>query len=96
MDNVCKLCKGTIEEIETEETKLPMYASVIALAGNFILNILFIFGLDMGVRGAAIATVISRFAELFFIVYITHKNKSKYSFIVGAYRSFKIPASLVR
>ncbi len=81
---------------ETEETKLPMYASIIALAGNFLLNILFIFGLDMGVRGAAIATVISRFLELFFIVFVTHKNKNKYEFIIGAYRSFKIPANLVR
>ena len=81
---------------ETEETKLPMYASMLALAANFVLNAVFIFCLDMGVRGAAVATVISRFAELLFIVLKTHHNQNKYAFIVGAYRSFKMPRILVR
>lgn len=81
---------------ETEETKLPMYAAVIALLGNFFLNILFIFVFKQGVRGAALATVISRFAELFFILFATHRKSHVYTFIVGAYRSFKIPTSLVR
>ena len=81
---------------ETEETKIPMYASMLALFLNFALNSLFIFALDMGVRGAAIATVASRFAELFFMVGITHSKKGKYQFIIGAYRSFKMPKSLIR
>jgi len=81
---------------EVEETKLPMYAAIIALAGNFVLNILFIFVFKQGVRGAAVATVISRFAELIFIVAATHKKSDKYVFIKNAYRSFKIPPSLVR
>ena len=81
---------------ETEETKLPMYAAIVALFGNFILNALFIYALQMGVKGAAIATVISRFAELLFVVTATHRKSDKYKFIKGAYRSFKIPASLIR
>ena len=81
---------------ETEETKLPMYASILALAANFLLNIVFIFALDMGVRGAAIATVISRFSELLFIALITHRKSDKYAFVIGAYRSFKMPRLLVR
>lgn len=81
---------------ETEETKIPMYASMLALLLNFILNFVFIFALDMGVRGAAIATVISRFAELSFTIGMTHGRKEKYTFIIGAYRSFKIPGSLMR
>jgi putative MATE family efflux protein len=81
---------------EVEETKLPMYASVIALSANFVLNIVFIFALGMGVRGAAIATVISRFLELAFIVVRTHKNSGAYTFINRAYRSFRLPPSLVK
>ncbi len=81
---------------ETEETKGPMYASMLALISNFVLNYVLIFALDMGVRGAAIATVISRFAEFFFMVGMTHGRKEKYRFIIGAYRSLKIPSSLMR
>ena len=81
---------------ETEETKLPMYAAIVALAGNFLLNILFIYVLKMGVRGAAVATVISRFAELLFVAVATHRKSDKYRFIRGVYRSFKIPTSLIR
>ena len=81
---------------ETEETKLPMYSSIVALSSNFLLNILFIFVLKMGVKGAAIATVVSRFAELLTVVIPTHIKKEKYPFIKGAYRSFRLPASLVR
>lgn len=81
---------------ETEETKLPMYASMLALASNFVLNLVLIFGLNMGVRGAAVATVFSRFAELAFVVLKTHLNARKHSFIIGAYRSFKMPGSLMR
>lgn len=81
---------------EVEETRLPMYASVIALGANFVLNTLFIFALDMGVKGAAIATVISRFLEVGFIAYKTHSRSDRYTFIKGAYRSFRLPPSLVK
>ena len=79
---------------ETGETLLPMYSSIIALVCNCGLNYLFIFILSMGVRGAAIATVISRFVELGFIVAATHAKHARYRFIEGAYRSFKIPKAL--
>ena len=79
---------------ETGETMLPMYSSIIALFCNGVLNGVFIFALSMGVRGAAIATVISRFIELAFIVIATHRRHSRYRFIEGAYRSFKLPRAL--
>lgn len=42
----------------------PMITTFISLMSNFILNLLFIFGLNMGVRGAAIATLCARLIEL--------------------------------
>ncbi|NLG87973.1 MAG: MATE family efflux transporter [Clostridiaceae bacterium] len=56
----------------TGQTKLPMIASAVALSINTVLNYILIFGKlgmpAMGAKGAAIATVIARFAELFLIL----------------------------
>lgn len=69
-------------------TKIPMYVSAVALSINTILNFMLIygkFGMPMlGVRGAAIATVIARILELVFIVIIIyrmddHPLKAKFS-----------------
>lgn len=49
----------------------------------------------MGVRGAAMATVISRFVELAIVGGWTHLNGKKPEFIRGAYRSFYIPKKLL-
>ena len=85
---------------ETEEANVPMYSGIIAIAVNCCLNFVLIFGLlgfpKLGVVGAAIATVISRFAELLYLVLRVHLNPKRFTFIKGAFRSFKVPASLVR
>ena len=80
---------------ETGDTVVPMYSSVIALVCNLVFNGVFIFALSMGVRGAAIATVISRLVEMVYIVIMTHRRHTRYRFIEGAYRSFKLPKDLV-
>ncbi len=84
---------------ETGQTILPMYASIGAVCINFVLNLVLIFGMlgfpAMGVRGAAIATVISRFAELFVLLICGHGNKRKYAFLVGVYRWARIPKELL-
>lgn len=85
---------------ETGETLVPMISSVASVATNFIFNGLLIFGLfgfpELGVVGAAIATSLSRFAELLILVIWTHRNKKKCPFIVGVFRSVYIPRELVR
>lgn len=43
----------------TEHVKLPLYISVVSVISNAALNALFIFGLKMGVTGAALATTLS-------------------------------------
>ncbi len=85
---------------ETGETKIPMVAGIAAVVVNFILNSFLIFGLcgvpKLGVVGAAIATVISRFVETFIIVYWTHTHKERNHFIEKAYQSLYIPKYLVK
>jgi putative MATE family efflux protein len=85
---------------ETEHSLPPMVSSVIAVSTNFVLNYLLIFGKfgfpELCVKGAAIATVISRFVELGMLVGWTHLNTQKCSFIKGVFRSVHIPYDLVR
>ncbi len=85
---------------ETGETVVPMIGGICAVLVNLGLNYVFIFGHfgapAMGVKGAALATVISRFAELFLLMAWTHRNSDRKPFIVGAYRSFRIPGTLLK
>jgi Na+-driven multidrug efflux pump len=49
----------------------------------------------MGVEGAALATVISRYVELVIVAGWTHRNSSRNLFIIGVFRSFRIPVTLL-
>lgn len=85
---------------ETEHAVVPMVASVVAVATNFVLNYILIFGklgLDpMGVEGAAIATVTSRFTELLILVVWSHRNTDKCLYFKGVFKTLSIPSSLVK
>lgn len=85
---------------ETGKTILPMISSICAVLTNLVLNYILIFGkfgsLAFGVKGAAIATVISRFVEMAILIIWTHMNSSKCPFIKGAYRSPYIPRTLTK
>ncbi len=85
---------------ETGKAVVPMAASVSAVVINLVLNYLLIFGKlglpALGVQGAAYATVVSRFAELSILVIWTAANKRKCPFIIGAFRSFRIPGFVIR
>ncbi len=87
---------STLREIG--KTVLPMIASSIAVIVNLLLNYLLIFGKfgfpQLGVKGAAIATVISRIIEVFLIVFWIHIHSNTYPFIVRIYRSFEVPRRL--
>ena len=83
---------------ELGETRLPMLSSVAAILVNLLFNYLLIFGAfgfpKLGVAGAAVATVLSRFVELIIIIVATHLKKKDFSFISGAYKSVYIPKAL--
>ena len=85
---------------ETGETVSPMAASVIAILTNLVLNYVLIFGKfgapRMGVVGAAVATVISRYVEAVFLIIRTHQRPQKFVFIQGAYKSLYIPGDIVK
>ena len=83
---------------ETSETIRPMLAGLAAVALNLIFNYLLIFGKfgfpEMGVQGAALATVMSRFLEISILVIWTHKHTERNRFAAGLYRSFRIKKGL--
>ena len=87
---------GIIKEIyatslrEMKETFIPMLSGIIAIVVNLFLNYLLIFGKwgfpKLGTSGAAIATVVSRFVEMIFvIVYVKIKNK-QFDYLNGVYQ----------
>ena len=89
---------GTLRE--TGQTVVPMFAGMVAFVVNMSLNYILIFGKlgapELGVQGAAIATVIARYTECIVVILWTHIKHNKCKFIEGAYRSFKIPKHLVK
>lgn len=92
---VVQCYSGTLRE--TGETRLPMIAGCAAVMINLIFNYILIFGHfgapKMGVAGAAIATVISRYAELAIVALVTGIKHKKFTFIEGAYRSIHVKKS---
>ena len=85
---------------ESGETRLPMIAGIVAVFVNLFFNYILIFGhlgfSPMGVAGAAIATIISRFVELTIVVVFSHANSQRYRFVKGVYRHWAIPGKLAQ
>ncbi|MBQ2690945.1 MAG: MATE family efflux transporter [Clostridia bacterium] len=88
---------GTLRE--TGETMLPMKAGIAAVLVNFVFNWLLIFGNlgfpVMGVAGAAVATVLSRYVELVIVVVWAHTHKQKHPYMEGLYSSLHISGTLL-
>jgi len=85
---------------ECGETVVPMYAGLSAVFVNLLFNYLLIYGKFgfpvLGVKGAAIATVISRCVELTVVVVWTHRHKDRCPFVRGLYRTLYVPFRLVK
>ncbi len=85
---------------ETGETAIPMKASTLAVLVNMCFNYILIFGKfgapKLGVAGAAIATVISRFAELAFILIYAKVRRDKFPYLTGVYRTMQVPMELAK
>lgn len=81
-------------------TVVPMTAGVAAILTNLVFNYILIFGKlgfpALGVRGAAIATLLSRVVESLILIIWAHTHSKRYSFIPGVWRSLYIPAPLTK
>ena len=95
---LAQIYSGTLRE--AGKTTAPMVAGIIAILTNLFLNWVLIYGNlgapALGVKGAAIATVVSRYTEMAVIVIHAHRNTRRYPFLAGAYGSLRVPAGLVR
>ena len=95
---VAQVYSSTLREVG--HTLPPMVAGLVGVGVNLLFNTLLIFGLcgfpRMGVAGAALATVIARCVECAFVLLWTHLHKEKCPFVKDAYRSARVPLSLVR
>ena len=80
---------------ETGQTMVPMVASFVAVGSNALLDYLLIFGIgpfpELGVAGAALATVIARYIEAFIIIVWAHSHTGQNLYLKGAYTGFGIP-----
>lgn len=89
---------GTLRE--TGDTMTPMLAGLAAVAVNCTFNWFLIFGKcgfpELGVRGAAIATVMSRYVECAILIIYTVVKRNRFPYIKGLFRGFSIPAELFR
>ena len=66
--------------------KIAMYATILAVVVNIILDPIFIFVLDMGVRGAALATMISQLVSVIIELVIFLNPKEVIYFHRGIWR----------
>lgn len=85
---------------ECGETRVPMVAGVIAVCVNLLFNYLLIFGNfgfpKLGVVGAAIATVLSRYVEMTIVIIWCIRHKKKHPYFKGLFRTLKVPSHLVK
>ena len=89
---------GTLRECG--ETALPMKAGIAAVGVNLCFNYLLIYGKlgfpALGVRGAAIATVLARFTEMAIVVIWSHAHPDRCPYMKGVYSTFLIPGRLIK
>lgn len=85
---------------ECGETVPPMKAGVTAVLVNLVFNYLLIYGKfgfpQLGVEGAAVATVLSRYVEVAIVAVWTHTHTERMPFAKGLYSTLKVPAYLTK
>ena len=85
---------------ECGETVVPMKAGLIAVFVNLVFNYFLIYGKfgfpKLGVSGAAVATVISRYVEALIVIIWAHRHKVKNTYIQGLYRTWKVPLPIAK
>ena len=82
----------------TGQVRIPLYASIVSVLTNIILNRILIFGFfavpALGVRGAAAATVMAQAAGILVIVLLAAKRKHPY--LLAVHRHFRLTGAFFR
>ena len=85
---------------ETGDSLKPMVGGVVSVVVDIVFNYILIYGKfgapALGVRGAAIATVLARFVEFAVVIIWAHARKDKHTFLQGIYRTLLIPKELAK
>lgn len=85
---------------ECGETFVPMVAGVVAVFVNLSFNYLLIYGKfgfpEMGVRGAAIATALSRYVEMLIVVGWAYAHRNTHTYFKGIFKTLRVPAALIK
>lgn len=91
---VTQIFAGSLRE--TGDSIKPMVGGIFSVVTDVLFNYLLIFGKlgfpEMGVRGAALATVIARVIEMTVVVGWAFLFRKKHEFLCGAYRRLLVPA----
>ena len=74
------------------DMKRAMYAMIVSVALNFILDPLFIYVLNLGSAGASLATIVSSFASAFVIMYWILIKKDTYVHVT--FKDFKFDSKI--
>jgi len=70
-----------------------MYAMMLGIGVNTLLDYLFIFPLDMGIKGAALATILGKFTTLLYLLHYFYSSKS---IIQVRLKHFKLDKSIIK
>lgn len=83
---------------ESGDSIKPMAAGVASVVVDIVFNYFLIFGKfgfpELGVKGAAIATVLARIVEMLVVVVWANLRKKRHEFLQGLYRTFLVPRDL--
>ncbi|MGN1340807.1 MAG: MATE family efflux transporter [Oscillospiraceae bacterium] len=83
---------------ESGESVIPMTGGVISVAVDILFNYLLIFGNlgfpELGVKGAALATVLARIVECLIIIICATVRRKRFTFLQGVYHTLKVPGTV--
>lgn len=95
-NSLTQVYAGTLRE--TGDSFQPMIAGIVSVLTDVVFNYLLIYGKcgfpQLGVRGAAVATVIARLAETGVLLIWSHAKASAHPFLKGIWKTLHIPGTI--